>query len=537
VTRRVDEPPWQVTLHDKLDWFVLPAHVDLEMAVEAFGRGVVDLRSMAGLSRLRREAPKTWHLIVWKLTSVRPVNPHSTVRELITSDLFTDQGMPRRADDFGRLKRYRSSARRLDARVGALHARDVHDPLLDRLGRRWSTGPEALAAETVRRDLSLLRRLVARWGEMFYLPARVTRRPKGPGRRQGERAPRTTPGPETVLVVLEVLGSEHRAAAALAGGAGLAESEILPLRVADLDLKRRLVRVRTGRTRGRPGARVLRVESIAAWAFDLLLAEMDWIPGAPSDRLLFPNRDDPSRPRADLNRGFASASRQALDEGAGPVTLGSLRRLWQHVLREGGAPRAALRQSYSLRWAKRGSRRPPWAEEQKRLLDAWTSLLAPPVPVAPHLNLPRHAPSRCGPYEPERPAVPTRPASSRPLPDTCRVVPDPPKPTATPPRRTEVASPPTPPETRRLEQKIGVLLPRNDLDEAAVRGVVRSEIEAALEPLVRQIEVLGASKTSDTDSALTASLATWALACPERAEEFVDRLAALIGQDSTTPTE
>lgn len=416
------DPAWQRTLEEELSGFQLPELATPQLASQAFGEGVIDPRSMKGLSRLRRQYPRHWHLVWWTLTRLVEPGPTSKVRDALISRCFTDQGMPRRADDFGRLKRYRASARRLVERVGGVRMEQVDDRLLERLGREWVEGPKRLAAETARRDLALLRRLAIRWAWACCRQPAVQERPRGPRRRQGGRAPRSVPTPEQVVRLLGLLDSTHLVGAALAGGAGLSESEILRLRVRDLDLRRRIVTVRSGRTRGRPGSRVLRLEPIAAWACALLEAKLDWIAGADPRQLIFPNRRDPTRPRSDLNRGFAAAS-QGLD-GDGPgVTLGGLRRLWQAVMRQCGVPRAALRQSYSLRWSRRRGERPPWLGRQRRLLESWTHLLAPPVPAGQQLRVPRKGPHGCGPYESELPEAAATERATKALPAACTTQP------------------------------------------------------------------------------------------------------------------
>ena len=557
MTRHDPEPPWQVSLEAELDAFVLPPGATADWAVRSFGIGVVDPKSMTGLSKLRRLRPRDWHLLVWRLTRVHALTGRSTVSGLLTSDAFSDQGMPRRRHDFGRLKRYRASARRLDARVGGVPARKVDERLLEQLGADWSSGPDALAAETVRRDLALLRRLVARWAVTGGQVPRVLERPRGPLRRQGRRAPRATPEPTTVLMMLDVLGSEHRVAAAMAAGAGLAESEILRLRVRDIDLGRRRVVVRTGRTRGRPGLRVLRREPVAGWAINLLVAEMGWLPGADARQLLFPNRRDPSRPRSDLSRGFAAASRRALAPGSDPVTLGSLRRLWQSVLRQGGVARTAIRQSYSLTLVPRGSGALPWVARQRRLLASWTHLLAPPGLPGPVPRVPRKGPRGCGAYDPERPGAKGGADKGRPLPESCGE--DLPGPVTT--RRlarpidretTDPAPPSMLPEPmyrqpgqgqaggRTNSEAAPSSDPPSGLDEAAVRRVVRSEVEAALTPLLQSMERVVAANDRASEGAFMASAAgsvsAWALTNPEQAQEWISRLGEFLGQDFELPS-
>ena len=534
------DPPWQRTLDEELAGFRLAQTATPATAVEAFGAGVVDPRSMRGLSRLRRSYPDHWHLIVWRLTRLTEPGPPSTVSDVLLSRCFTDQGMPRRADDFGRLKRYRASARRLVERVGGTRIHRVDDAFLERKGRQWVNGPDALAAETARRDLALLRRLAVRWAWACGQQPIVRENPSGPRRRQGTRAPRSTPGPDEVGAVLEVLDSTHLVGAAFAGGAGLGESEILGLRVRDLDLRRRMVTVRTGRTRGRPGSRVLRREPIAAWACAILGAELTWIDGADPDQLIFPNRRAPTRPRSDLNRGFAVASRRT-DDSAPPVTLGSLRRLWQAVMRQGGVPRAALRQSYSLRWAKRGSKRPPWLEDQRRILDAWTHLLAPPVLPGQSLSVPRKSPAGCGPYQAELPVrgnnAPTSeaPAACRATPGESRAVGPPPGedpcPRPRPDRQAQTAN-----ETRSHQAQA----PRDrGLDESALRRAVRSEVEAVTQPLIQRLGQLEAQGSQTTAAAFAASaagnLSGWAISHPREAEALIRRLASLLDAPSGLP--
>jgi hypothetical protein len=74
------------------------------------------------------------------------------------------------------------------------------------------------------------------------------------------------------------------------------------------------------------------------------------------------------------------------------------------------------------------------------------------------------------------------------------------------------------------------------LDEAAVRRSVRSEVEAAMQPLMQRLGQLEAQGSQTTAAAFAASaagnLSSWALTHPEQAEHLLGRLAALLDEPS-----
>jgi len=203
-----------------------------------------------------------------------------------------------------------------------------------------------------------------------------------------------------VSKLLRALDVPHRLAAALALGAGCTEKELLGLRAGDFSLRKQSVRVRGGRTRGRPGRKTLRYQPVAAWAWALVLDEAPCVRGKRRQRYLFPRRGAPDRPRIDLNRGIRRGCLDAFGDGECSITLGALRRLWQQLMRDAGMPRVEIRQSYSLIDHPKGFR-PLWFARQQSLLSSWVELGVPPVDLDAGARIARTPPKTSGPYDRE----------------------------------------------------------------------------------------------------------------------------------------
>ncbi len=404
---------WKQELAAERAMFRMPHGLTARQALEFYGRGLADPSSMDGLHRLRIDHPETWHLIVWTCTpKAQPFSAGTTVREILTSRRLS-QLMPRSAGDFNRLKRYRASAGRIRAHAGSRRVLAHDDALLEADRQVLS---KDRAASTVARDLSLLRRAVRLAARRLGVEPAVSPRPQGPSQRTGVRRARDLAAPGQLADLLPTLDAPHRAAVAFAAGAGLSESEILGLRHGELALDRGAVLVRTGRSRGHPDD-VLRWEPIAPWAVDLLARSLPAPMSTDPAELLFPGRDDWTRPRSDLNRGLARACKRVFGEGGPAITLGACRRLWQAVLREAKLPRAAVRQSLRLQVRADNEVVPaPWSGEQAELLGGWTSLTQPPVALPAGTRVPTKAPEGVGAFEAEvdraaRPKVAALPAS------------------------------------------------------------------------------------------------------------------------------
>jgi|GEM_PF-5358843 len=415
---------WRDVLRPKLRGFRAPRGLTSQAAQKHFGPGVTFRTSMVGLHRLRGRYPASWHLIVWKLTPPGPRHVPRTVHEILGSSLFA-QGMPRSSLDFERLKRYRASARRVGQRIGRQQLERITEQTLTRLRTDWTAGANGLAAKTVARDLSLLRRLCFDWATEAGVRPLVKRVGTGPKRRLGSQSSRRTPTPHEIAHLISELDAAHRSAVALAAGAGLTEAECLALRYGDLDWKRSQVHAHSGRTRGRAGLAVDRFEPIASWALEELRAAAPWGDHPTKESWVFPGRK-PGSPRTDLNRGVRTGAKAVYGGDVKGLTLGGARRLWQAVQRAGGMPRLAVRQSFNRRVLKNPRRAPPWYRKQRGLLGRWTQLTTPPVSIGATPRVPKKAPKRCRPGQaevtlrpqkpPEKPAQKRR--ASRPMPAT-----------------------------------------------------------------------------------------------------------------------
>ena len=387
-------------------------HWTSESASEQFGPGVASAASTEGLHALRAAYPETWHRLVYTWTPELRFDRRVKLSELLASR-FCARAMPRHAGDYERVCRYRRAARRLVERFGNHGLAWFTDERLEAYRAELVTGGGA--ASTASRTVSYLRVVLREWCRWQRARPKVAAKPAGPRRRAGGRAVRRYAAPLTIARLLPALSVEQRAMVALAAG-GLLQSEFLALRVEDIWREHGALHVRAGGIRGRPGVACDRVEYLPGWAWDLLTASFDAV--GPRRGLLFPPRGGGDVPRASAARGLRRMCDRTLGEGNG-VTFAQIRDLAREVLRRAGAPRAAVRQTWTR--SDFGRRGPPWMSGVKGLMQSWTELCAPPVALASTGRVPRRAPAGCGVLEAE-----VSPGGGQfvrvPLPESCRTM-------------------------------------------------------------------------------------------------------------------
>lgn len=398
----------------------LPLHLQVPLsqwnfptAVAHFGVGVASAHSTEGLHRLRALAPNSWHELVYNWTAELRPGRRISLKALLSSR-FASKAMPRHAHDYERVCRYRRAARRLVERFGRRGLAWFTEERLE--AYRQELVDEGLSASTAARTVSYLRVTLREWCNRERVRPKVSRvPPSGPSSRLGDRAVRRFASPFVIARLLPQLTSEQRAMVALAAG-GLLQSEFLALRREDIWAEARAVHVRTGGIRGRPGVACDRVEYLPSWAWELIARSLPSL--GTRGGLLFPPRGGGDQPRASAARGLRRVCDRVLGEGGG-ITFSQIRDLGREVLRRAGAPRLAVRQTWTR--ADFGRRGPPWLPEVKAVMGSWTDLCAPPASLAGSGRVPRRAPPGCRPTDSEIGAAnqgrrpQTLPASCRPL--------------------------------------------------------------------------------------------------------------------------
>ena len=419
-----------------------------EAARSIWGACVNRADSLEGLRKLARERPEDWPEIIWRCTpSVKATakDPHLAVLLRTTANV---RCMPKSTRSSGTLRPRRAAAARAAAYARRARVSAVDDEwLLDLEVALATTIPEGrqrpLGDAAVKQTVSLVRRLVIDFRTWRGLEVRVTSSPAGiPG---AERRPsRPTPSPQVLSWLLAELSAEERAIAALIVSCNLREGSVLALREVDLDFASGLVVAAPGKVPGRPRHLVARYGFLTGWARDLLLGHRPHPDRRHGERLLFPNRNDSTRPRTSVN----PALRRACERLFGPMgpryTTEDLRRLYQAVARAHEVPSTVVRGTSSMLQDVRSGQfvLPPEAVHAERLALRWDSLCgAAAWRLAP---VPRRSPEGTGALDPEplssrreRLELPVRaqPASPPPLPPPSEAGTVPHRPSRYPPAR------------------------------------------------------------------------------------------------------
>ena len=392
--------------------------------MRVFGRGVSDASFLEGVGAHADSRPGVWarDLHFWTPPLRGPLDRLRLGDVLSTK--ANRRAMPRSNRDTHRIHQPRACSRRLAEHRGdrlllELDSAEELQALLNDLLEHGHAG------STARRTVSYLRCLIRDCCSNVGIVSKTSRPPRGPARRVGRASLRFVPSPQQIAAVLAVLPLVHRVAVALAVAAGLLESEILGLRRRDI-LDGALV-VRTGGIRGRGGHACDRGESVAAWAWPVLLQYLDTLPPGPEDQLLFPNRSDRSRPRSSFAPVIRRLAARVLGRSA-PLSLAACRRLWQRIQIDSGLPSVQVRQSWAFKMVKSDS--PHWWGLAQAVADNWKQLCAPPVTLRDGtLTVPRRKPKGCRPGQPEN-SFESFGRKVPPVPSSCRLFdsPEPPRP-------------------------------------------------------------------------------------------------------------
>ena len=393
----------------------------------------MDHTSIEGLAPLIRERPRDWHELV-EGNAWPDASPDTTLGEYLREG---GGGLlvPKSARDTS-IKKKRCGARRVTELLGHLVVAELgEDDLLE--ARRWyeaERGPGA-SSGLVSADMRVFRQAVHRAQVTLGAP-RVRQSWGGPRPAQARKAaPRPTPTPPDVRQLLEVSGAMLAMAIALIVGCGLLPSELMALRVRDLNPSEAWVWVYHRGVRGWGQAESCRAVRVPDWAWQLVKRALPGLARMPKDALLFCSPRDPSQPWTSLGRSLRRAAVRAGLQAKGArddrwTPLG-LRRLYQDVARKLGLPRALVRGTVVVGMVHSSKLIDAeiWLRQSDRLALFWTHLLRPPgyIDGARH-HVPRRAPAKVRPLQPEWPNQRTKRwleerDHKRRLPSGCDVVP------------------------------------------------------------------------------------------------------------------
>ncbi len=251
---------------------------------------------------------------------------------------------------------YRGPAWLLDQVAGPTRVRVVNDAIVQGLRDELAEMPhhprtkEPCSTAMISSTLTLLRAATAAWAAVVGVPCPVTRSPKGSARRVGSRRARRTPTAREVHRIAEAARPALRLVLYLIFTTGILPTEALRIRLHDIDLRRRRIKIRGAGVRGRPGAIASR------WVYPprLVWPLLEDTCGAPfvvrglvhGPGWLFPGRT-PGLPLQSVDKGLRGACERAFGRGGRRYTLMDVRRLWQSLAREMGLPRAVVRGTWS----------------------------------------------------------------------------------------------------------------------------------------------------------------------------------------------
>jgi len=357
---------------------------------------VASAMSNHGLRALARDHPKDWHRLLAAGCPTLDLSPDTTVAEWLDAGAG-GRLVPRAATDQW-VRKMRGCAQWVCDAVGGTTLAEWDEEELERWANGYSTWAldEGRSGELVGRDLSLLRRALHDGQLALGMKPLVEHDGPTDNKRRGTRAPRRPISAlEAVPAMLEALRKRGLAqfVLALIAGCGLWEAQVLRLRVADLDLAGRRIRVHGPVVRGKPGVAADCWVTMPGWVWDLLWVAVPRLATLPMDALLFPNRKDSSRPRSSFRRTFLAAAERAglaphAKHGMAIYSPSALRRLGQAVLRNNGAPRM-LRGTVAA--PAKPTRRERTVERKSReIASEWRVLVQPPATRGWRLRVPRN---------------------------------------------------------------------------------------------------------------------------------------------------
>jgi len=367
-----------------------------------------DHTSIEGLARLQRERPRDWHMLI-DSQSWRDADANTTLGEYLRNG---GGGLlvPKTASDTS-IKKKRCGARRVADAFGHLRVAELTEADLLQLRQEYEAArPDAPRGGLLGADLRILRQAVHRAQQTLGV-VRV-KRTWGGSRpaKHGKAKPRQTVTPHEVRQLLQASSEVLAAAIALIVACGLLPSELLALRVSDLNVPEHLLHVRHRGVRGWNRGLARRHVRIPPWAWQFVLRAWPRLSVMPRNRLLFPSRNDPKKPWTNLGRAIRQAATraglQAPDASDPRWTPSGLRLLYQEIARKVGLPRALVRGTVVVGMASRRSLADAeqWLRQSDRMALGWTYLLRPPGYIeGERHHVPRRAPGGVMPGEPEWP--------------------------------------------------------------------------------------------------------------------------------------
>lgn len=380
--------------------------------------------SIIGLAALARKFPRTWKRKLGACRTGRP-DPKATVGELLRTGWFPELFPSPKSATIANVKKKRTVAARLVFLAGDRRVLDVTEAAVEEIERRalveHPVGRKAFGRTRARDVGNMLRQLAMRAQIILGLDSSVVHPDQAGGIRPGRRRPpRKGIRPKLLGRIVGQAKALLEAMVVFTAGCGLLEEEALRLRSEDLSADRRVVRVRGGLVRGRPGERSDRRAFVPAWGVPILRRVF----GNPEDRdpkaFLFPHRSDEARHRGTFRPELIDACKRGYVDP--PVGFMGLVDLHRALCREWRVPRALGRGSHIDNL---DGPEPRGYKLLRELAEAWQEPQSPPgLGDARQLRVPRKPPGYIGPDEPERTTRKQarkgrgRPAAAEPAPKT-----------------------------------------------------------------------------------------------------------------------
>jgi integrase len=358
-----------------------------------------DATSVVDWHFFRKHHHQDWHRVLRDCFRVEPT-PDTSLEEYLR--MGAGGLLLARSRDDTTIPKKRKAARHVAEVLGHLLLAELDEEGLEQArGDYVKTLGGRRAHALITHDLRILRQAAERGREALALPSVTHAWPNARPRGRKKKNPRPrAASPRDVLRLLAQLDLIMRAAVALIVGVGLRIGELLLLRVGDLDMIGKQVRLRGGPGRGTVH------RALPEWTLLLIWEAWPRLMVMPPGALLFGSPKQPGKPRSDLAKRIKlaaiAAGLMAEGESNDAYTPRGLRRLYQAVARANDPPSALVRGTLGKHLG-RGEGPAMCLDVDRELARRWVELLRTPgVGVDERAYVPRKAPKGVGRWDAER---------------------------------------------------------------------------------------------------------------------------------------